>query len=344
MPHTFFNLDTLKKALAKRAEIVIANAEIILIRLADAYINRYINTLLARCPAPKLINNILRGKDNIERRLDSIDRKLRGIRRLARTAKTLTIAIAILIDVLTHLDFRLMITKKRKWMRNQARLINMLIDVVLAVEKSAKIILLVTGNVKNTLDGIRARLGIIDRLCGHCILNPTADLKQNARVINPFLLDPNDLQGRQLLNAAFKRPGNTTLEEDMLQDLRDRQLVLDEGGPFNLPDGSILDPIITENDEGLGLTPEELQEAIEGTPMGKVEDNTVTSENHRSPRGVLYKLKIQTDPDSPEVAPRRRAIAEDARGIVVLTGPYSFASSTKVLKEEVRLRIDNQLP
>jgi hypothetical protein len=56
-----------------------------------------------------------------------------------------------------------------------------------------------------------------------------------------------------------------------------------------------------------------------------------------------YKLEIIQDPNSPKIAPRRFAIAKDRRGIVVLKGQPSFSSSTDVLLEEIKFRIDNQL-
>lgn len=57
-----------------------------------------------------------------------------------------------------------------------------------------------------------------------------------------------------------------------------------------------------------------------------------------------YTLEIVQDPNSPAIAPKRYAIAKDGRGIVVLQGPSSFSSSTDILLEEVKFRIDNQLP
>jgi hypothetical protein len=57
-----------------------------------------------------------------------------------------------------------------------------------------------------------------------------------------------------------------------------------------------------------------------------------------------YKLEILQDPNSPQIAPRRYAIARDRRGIAVLKGPPSFSSSTDVLLDEIKFRIDNQLP
>jgi len=56
-----------------------------------------------------------------------------------------------------------------------------------------------------------------------------------------------------------------------------------------------------------------------------------------------YTIEIRTDPNSPAIAPRRYAVALDPVGVVVLTGPLSFSSSTEVLVEELKFRIDNQL-
>jgi hypothetical protein len=55
-----------------------------------------------------------------------------------------------------------------------------------------------------------------------------------------------------------------------------------------------------------------------------------------------FKLEILQDPNSPQIAPRRFAVAIDNRGIVVIKGQPSFSSSTDVLLDEIKFRIDNQ--
>jgi hypothetical protein len=57
-----------------------------------------------------------------------------------------------------------------------------------------------------------------------------------------------------------------------------------------------------------------------------------------------YTLAILQDPNSPKIAPRRYAVAKDGRGVTVLKGQPSFSSSTDVLLDEIKFRIDNQLP
>ncbi len=57
-----------------------------------------------------------------------------------------------------------------------------------------------------------------------------------------------------------------------------------------------------------------------------------------------YVLSIVEDPNSPKIAPRRYAIATNSSGLVLLRGDSSFSSDTQVLLDELKFRIDNQLP
>ena len=71
------------------------------------------------------------------------------------------------------------------------------------------------------------------------------------------------------------------------------------------------------------------------------------SENTPLDSNYLYKgyeLAIVQDPNSPAIAPKRYAVAKDSRGIVILKGQSSFSSSTQILLDEIKFRIDNQLP
>lgn len=65
---------------------------------------------------------------------------------------------------------------------------------------------------------------------------------------------------------------------------------------------------------------------------------------HTGPDGTVYRLEIKNDPNSPEIAPRRFAVAIDPSGVAVLSGEKSFSSSIDVLLDEIKFRIDNQLP
>ena len=56
-----------------------------------------------------------------------------------------------------------------------------------------------------------------------------------------------------------------------------------------------------------------------------------------------YKLQIVQDIVDYKLAPKRHAVAIDKRGIVVLQGPSSFSSSTDILLDEIKFRIDQLL-
>jgi len=65
---------------------------------------------------------------------------------------------------------------------------------------------------------------------------------------------------------------------------------------------------------------------------------------YKNIKGTTYTIKVIKDPSSPAVAQKRQAIAQNFRGITVLTGPSSFAGDPQVLVEELKFRIDKQLP
>lgn len=102
---------------------------------------------------------------------------------------------------------------------------------------------------------------------------------------------------------------------------------------------SLLEACLTNQ----SLTDEERRELIQSI-QDKTDDILVRGIEYTSTKGTTYTIKIISDPNSPPIAPKRQAIAQDFRGITVLTGPSSFASDPNILIEELKFRIDNQLP
>ena len=81
----------------------------------------------------------------------------------------------------------------------------------------------------------------------------------------------------------------------------------------------------------------------EGAPTDAA-GNSDPNYSHKSiTTGKLYTLSIVQDPNSPKIAPRRYAIAKDMGGTIRLKGDSSFSSSTQVLLDEIKFKIDNQL-
>lgn len=141
--------------------------------------------------------------------------------------------------------------------------------------------------------------------------------------------------------------------EIMSTEKKDMQAIL--GGAKN-----ILDPIFARIEQLEALLKRCIDAQAAGDNLTKAQldsirkassglDGGLTSgddlgESYVGRNGKAYTLFVINDPDSPGVAPRRQAVAKDFRGIVVLKGPLSFAGSSKILKDELKLRIDNQLP
>jgi hypothetical protein len=73
--------------------------------------------------------------------------------------------------------------------------------------------------------------------------------------------------------------------------------------------------------------------------------DSVNSEfNYKGANGKKYKLSVVQEINGPGPIQRRFAIAKDNIGTVVMKGPPSFSSDTDVLLDEIKFRIDNQLP
>ena len=107
-----------------------------------------------------------------------------------------------------------------------------------------------------------------------------------------------------------------------------------------------IDTLIQRCAQNPALTKEE-RFTILNNAQGTIQSNTDPSNtgvSYIGSNGNNYNITIITDTTDGTVAPQRRAIAKDFRGIVVLKGPLSFASSEQVLIDELKFRIDNQLP
>ena len=79
---------------------------------------------------------------------------------------------------------------------------------------------------------------------------------------------------------------------------------------------------------------------------GETEDQRLNNPDnfYTAANGEVYELKIRLDKDSPSIAPRRFAVAIDKFGVEILKGPKSFSSDTNILIDELKFRLDNQLP
>jgi len=67
--------------------------------------------------------------------------------------------------------------------------------------------------------------------------------------------------------------------------------------------------------------------------------------NYVDANGRVFILDIVKDPKAPSIAPRKFAVAKDpVEGVVLLRGTPSFTTDITVLLDEIKFRLDNQLP
>jgi hypothetical protein len=138
------------------------------------------------------------------------------------------------------------------------------------------------------------------------------DRAGNVREFNKFTenkVDKDEVQkGSEdnFLNALTKLDSSSEISDEIKETLK-----------------SVLDSIVTTEDNA-------------------VENNADFSFTARD--GTVYTLAIEIDPTSPSIAPRRFAVARTPQGAIALKGPKSFSSSTKILLDELKFRLDNQLP
>lgn len=141
---------------------------------------------------------------------------------------------------------------------------------------------------------------------------------------------------------VFTRKMVQTLEDDQIAI---KLLVENSRGVFD-PVKSILtglEGLLKKCAENPELTLEERKAILEAA--GNIKPNTQQDLNALNESYKRYTISILIDPESANsIAPLRQAIAKDFRGIVVLRGPKSFAGDAQVLKDELKFRIDNQLP
>lgn len=112
---------------------------------------------------------------------------------------------------------------------------------------------------------------------------------------------------------------------------------------------NILENVNTKSQDCISQTgnSDELNNLLkEVQPLENTGSEGVPGENflYKSVNGKNYVLGIIEDRGLESKIPRRVAVAKDNIGVIILRGEPSFSSDTKVLLDELKFRIDNQLP
>ena len=262
---------------------------------ANNKLNEILNDLLRQCPPPEVLNRILRQKAAIENLANSYEGKIQKFKTIPQQLEKPIVAGKLIVEILSHMPLPstigipppyggVIVSVPTGVIQTQSNLLVFTRKMVETLDDNRQSIDGILSSTDGLFDPMLTRLKMLDRLVQHCVTNPDAPHDQRARVVDPRLLDPNDLSNREILANAYR---------------------------IKLEDG---------------------------------QEHTTTLEQDIDNTGTLYTIKLENDPNSPAIAPRRRAIAVDRRDVTVLKGPFSFSSSDKILKDELKFRIDNQLP
>lgn len=124
-----------------------------------------------------------------------------------------------------------------------------------------------------------------------------------------------------------------------------QEMLIDTGTIFDPIESRIeqIEKLINECTANPELTKDERDQILDGIRT-TVSERDSFIEEYRSESGRVYTLTI-IDVLQPEtdVTPKRQAIAKDFRGIVIMRGPESYASSPQILVDELKFKLD-QLP
>lgn len=162
---------------------------------------------------------------------------------------------------------------------------------------------------------------------------------------------------------SAKTSGNLTSQADRLYNIR-RLLENLEGdvesieslvrgvGPSLSNVRSLLENVNTKSQDCIAeqsseIDADELKELLNKIqPLENTGSEGTPNEEYfyRGANGRNYTLAIIQETQGEGPVPRRIAVAKDNIGVIVLRGQPSFSSDTKVLLDELKFRIDNQLP
>ena len=309
------------------------------------------------CPSLPKSNRLIQKVNTLSNRVSNIDRKIQKFAKLAKTIAALIVAIKIIYRLIKKLPipqavppgFGLPIALSMI----QADLMHMVKEKIKQGGDDSKGILEVLKTPATNLGVISRTLGRVSAVANGCRLEgvlrrEVAAGRLRERTLNELGIV--DERGEYI----FSNTGPTLFKDFNLN--RDGSFTGNEVD--NIPgrdgtntddtsDNQLLNSLNALN--GSGDVSKDVKDSIKDLldTFKDVEDTDKKDNpnlSYTSDSGVVYKLEIQVDPQSPPIAPRRFAVAIAPNGVVVLKGPKSFSSSTKVLIEELKFRIDNQLP
>ena len=298
------------------------------------------------CPSLPATNRLVNRVNNLSNQVNGISSRIQKFEKIAKTILGLIAAVTIILRLIKKLPIPQSVPPGFGFpiaiSMIQADLLHMAKEKIKQGKDDAKGILEVIQTPAPNLAVIGRTLSRVSAVANGCRVEGVLRREVNAGRIRERTL--NELGIIRDGEYIFSNVGANLFED--FQYNRDGSFFGKEKDTTDA-DKSLLDALNALN--GSGDIPTDVKGSIKDA-LDSFKDLSDTDKidnkdyRYTSDSGIVYKLEIKIDPQSPAIAPRRFAVAIAPNGVEVLKGPKSFSSSTKVLLDELKFRIDNQLP
>lgn len=343
MPHGF--LKDFKSKLSEVATAVLGIATAIAIQQVQKVVLEVLERLRESCPPPDELERLTQKINNVKQVVNGIQSKVDKIRALPQYLQPAILGAKIIVDIIAHFPVPgtigtppgpaggVIYSEPRGMAATRASKLTKFQKFIEALEDDVQAINIVLGAFQGVFVPILSALNLIEGLIAQCASNQSLTDEERRQLIQ-------NIQG----NTSIAATEGVLYTSKNLNNLPYPATTEDQ--KFKPGFRNVIgDTTLTGISTAFGL--EKKQPGSLNQDIFSFDESELTTANlltDKRPSGNTYLIKIVDDPTAPDIAPRRQAIVQDFRGVTVLRGPVSFASRPEVLIEEMKFRIDNQLP
>lgn len=341
MPHGF--IKDFKSNLSQLATAVLGIATAIAIQQVQKVVLEVLDRLRESCPPPDELEKLTQKINNVKQVVNGIQGKADRIRALPQYLQPAILGAKIIVDIISHFPLPgtiggpgpigVVYSEPRGMAATRASKLTKFQKFIEALEDDVQAINIVLGAFQGVFVPILAALNLIEGLIAQCASNQSLTDEERRQLIQ-------NIQG----NTSIAATEGVLYTSKNLNNLPYPATTEDQ--KFKPGFRNVIgDTTLTGISTAFGL--EKKQPGSLNQNIFSFDESELTTANlltDKRPEGNTYLIKIVDDPTAPNIAPRRQAIVQDFRGVTVLRGPVSFASRPEVLIEEMKFRIDNQLP
>ena len=343
MPHGF--LKDFKSNLSVYAVLILGKATALAIQHAQKVILEILEKLKEQCPPPEELAKLSEKINNVRKIINGIENQINKVKPLPQYLQPAILGAKIIVDIIAHFPVPgtigtppgpaggVIYSEPQGKASTRASKLVKFQKFIEALEDDVNGINILLTAAQGVLIPILSALSLIDGLIAACASNQSLSDKERQDLINSIQGQTSIAEtdgvlytSKNLNNLPYP---NTTEDQRFKPGFKDRLGDSTQAGISTI------------------FGTEKLQSGNFKRDTFSFFEEPISAKDiltEKRPSGNTYLIKIVTDPTSPPIAPRRQAIVQDYRGVVVLRGPVSFASRPEILVEEMKFLIDNRLP